>query len=632
MEPCLPSIYFTSLIRVLVLFTAVTIPATSGLAASKTDRPAAAAATANVIPMLSKQEYRRQENWRKAIATKPQPRKGCFTSQFPSLEWQEVPCVDGPNYLMPPKAGIVPQTVGNGDDVAAQAPSGFITSATGSFDSLTNVTSETGQIAASGPQIANAYTLQINTDFFTSTACSTSPNPGCRGWEQFVFENNNVSHRAFIQYWLIRYNTTCPVGWTQVPAGTDIYCVIPSNSSGAVPTPAVPVTNLGQVTLTGNASASGDSIVVTISGMAFSRNGDNAVNASSGWTIAEFNVLGDGGNAVGVGSQANFNNTASLITRTRISYGGTAPPICVAQGFTAETNNLSFGPAAPVGSAPGPALIFAESIAGGSPANCAASTAVGDTHLTTLSGLLYDFQATGDFALLETKSGFVVQNRQVSGAPVWPNASVNSAVATRVGKSAVAVCLSPQRLMINGKPLALPQGKHELLPDGTQISLRGNSYLIRGLGGDWVKADVNNGYIDIRVGLGKWPIAARGLLVNANNDPNQVATREGNILKIPFSFEEFYHRYGESWRVTPGDSMLNVCGEAKESGIPAKPFYAKDLDPRTAERVQAICNKAGIKKGPLLDACMIDVAVTGKASAARIHAETRQPVAVGLIH
>ena len=170
----------------------------------------------------------------------------------------------------------------------------------------------------------------------------------------------------------------------------------------------------------------------------------------------------------------------------------------------------------------------------------------------------------GDFELLETKSGFVVQNRQVSGAPTWPNASVNSAIAAQLGKTKVAVCLTPQKVVVDGKALPLRQGKVELLADGTQISLRGNSYLMRGASGDWVKADVNTGYIDVRVGLGRWPIDAQGLLVNVNSDPNQVAMREGTVLKIPFSFEEFYYRYGESWRVKPTESMLNVCGEPKE--------------------------------------------------------------------
>ena len=445
-----------------------------------------------------------------------------------------------------------------------------------------------------------------------------------------MFENNNVSHRAFIQYWLTQYNTTCPAGWTQFPSPPDIYCVILSNSSGAVNTTAVPATNLGQVTLTGTAGAASDSITVTIGGTAFSRVGDNAVNAAAGWKIAEFNVLGDGGNAVGVGSQAVFNPGASIVTRTRINYGGSSPPTCVAQGFTAETNNLSFGPTAPAASQPGPAIIFEESIAGGSPSNCAASTAVGDTHLTTLSGLLYDFQASGDFVLLQTSSGFTVQNRQVSGAPNWPSASVNSAVAARMGKTQVAVCLNPLALFVDGKFRA-PQDKALVLADGTQITQHGDTYLIRGSSGDWVRASVNPGYIDVKIGLGQWPIDAQGLLANVKGDPNFIATREGRILKNPFSFEELYHPYADSWRVNPNDLMLNVCGKEVKSGVPDKPFFAKDLAPEVAERTLTICANAGVKLGPLLDACMIDVAVIGRAMAAEIYAKTPAPIAVGEI-
>lgn len=623
MSSSLPATFFKGLALFLVL-----MPFALPASAAPTAKPRSKAA---VIPLLSAEEFKRQEQWRSTIATKPQPKKGCFTASYPSLEWREIPCVNGPERPMAPRSGIVPEVVGNGDDIAAQAPSGHISSAIGSFDSLTNLASESGPIGNAGPSHPDTYTLQINTEFFTTTVCGGSPNPSCRGWEQFVFENNPSNHRAFIQYWLVNFDGACPANFQSFPiGGGHNHCVQLSNLSGAVPTTAVPVTNLGQVSLTGSATAGADSIVMTISGTAFMRNGDNSVNASSGWTIAEFNILGDGGDNNGVGGTATFNNGAQLVTRTRINYGGNDPPNCVAQGFTAEMNNLSFGPSPPVGSGPGPAVIFTESTAGGSPSNCAASTSVGDTHLTTLSGLLYDFQAIGDFELLATKSGFIVQNRQVSGAPNWPNAAVNSAIATQVGKTRVAVCLAPQRLVVNGKELALRPGKVELLGDGTQISLRGSTYLIRGASGDWVKASVNTSYIDVLVGLGRWPIAAQGLLVNVNGDPNKVATRDGTVMSIPFSFEEFYRRYGESWRVKSGESMLNVCGETK-SGVPTRTFYARDLDQELAKRVRAICVKAGVKEGPLLDACMIDVAFTGQRSAAKIHAVTREPLAVGLI-
>src|SRR5690348_11693685 len=55
---------------------------------------------------LTPEEFKRQEEWRSNIAKKPQPKKGCFTTKYPSLEWQEIPCVNGPDYPMPPRIGI----------------------------------------------------------------------------------------------------------------------------------------------------------------------------------------------------------------------------------------------------------------------------------------------------------------------------------------------------------------------------------------------------------------------------------------------------------------------------------------------------------------------------------------------
>jgi hypothetical protein len=619
--------------RGLVLVAALALTVLLSGESSRSTGAIAATPPAKVIPLLSPEEYRREAGWRKAIAHTRQPTKGCFTARYPSLKWQTVRCVPTPKYPMPPKHGVAPLIGGggNGSDISAQAPTGHISSATGSFDTLTNVTSESGPIGNTGSSFADTYTLQVNSEFFTTTTCNASTNSACRGWEQFVFENNPSSHRAFIQYWLTDFGASCPANFQSFTIGTHADCVQIFNTSGAVPTTPVPVTNLGQVTLTGTASAGADSVTMTIGGTAFSRAGDNSVNASSGWTIAEFNVFGDGGNASG-GGTATFNNGAAFVTRTRIIYGGRDAPNCVAQGFTGEFNNLSFGPLPPpAASQPGPAVIFNESTAGTVLPACAAATTVGDTHLTTLSGLLYDFQATGDYALLESQTGFVVQARQVSGTPTWPNASVNTAIAARLGSTKVAVCLGPQRVVANGRVVPLSPGTVRVVGGGTEILRQGNSYFIRGARGDWVKADVNSTYINVDVGLGQWPIKVRGLLVNANGNPNQLATRGGAVLQNPFSFKEFYSRYGASWRVSPAQSMLNVCGKVKESGVPSATFNATDLDQQTRERVRAICTKAGVRDKALLDACMIDVAFTGKATAARIYASTRRPVAVGVI-
>jgi von Willebrand factor type D domain len=536
--------------------------------------------------------------------------------------------VKTPTYPQPPRHGPRPDTVGNDDDIAAQVPTGFIATATGSFDSVTGVTSESGPIGNTGPAVSNAYTLQLNTNFFASTDCAGSPNPSCLGWQQFVFENNGSTGRVYVQYWLIQYDATCPAGagWNQFSftGSTDIYCW-KNDSMGATSVPAQPITSLGQLSLAGAVSTTGDSATLFAGSTAYSTTGDNAVNAAAGWTTAEFNVFGDGGNSAG-GGQAGFNSGAAVTVRTKTIDGGKAAPTCMATGFTAETNNLSFGPTSPAASQPGPAVEFDESRAGGASSNCSAATTVGDTHLRTFDGLLYDFQASGDFLLAQT-SGFTVQARQVSGAPMWPNAAVNSAVATQMGSTRVAMCTAPARLMVNGRSTALADNQTLSLPSGVEVFRQGDVYLVVDPGGDSMRAVMNPTWIDVSVGLGTWPTAVRGLLANANGHVTQLETSGGTVLNAPLSFVDLYGRYGTSWRVAPAASLLSACGKV-ERGNPAKPFSPSDLDPKTRNLARAICIRAGVKQSALLDACTIDVAVLGKQAAAA-YVGAPAPVAVG---
>jgi hypothetical protein len=364
----------------------------------------------SILGAKSTEKARLLEAWRISMAQIPLPKKGSFEASYPSKEWREVPSAKAPLIPLIPRRGPRPLIVGNGNDVVAQAPIGLISSATGSFDSVTGVTSESGQINNTGPAVANAYTIQLNTNFFASTVAGSPAT--CQGWEQFVFLNDGTSGWVFIQYWLINYGTTSPgPGWIQGPAplfSSSWY----KNSTIQSAVPNQPITNLANLSLGGTVSASADGYFFSTGSTMYKGTGDNAVNAAAGWESAEFCVVGCGG-----GGQANFNLGSTIVSRLKIIYGGTDPPMCVVDGFTGETNNLEFGPTAPLPSAPGPAQLVTESIAGGVTSFCTAATDVGDTHLTTFNGLLYDFQASGEFVLAEVNPDFVVQARQVSGAP-----------------------------------------------------------------------------------------------------------------------------------------------------------------------------------------------------------------------
>jgi hypothetical protein len=94
---------------------------------------------------------------------------------------------------------------------------------------------------------------------------------------------------------------------------------------------------------------------------------------------------------------------------------------------------------------------------------------------------------------------------------------------------------------------------------------------------------------------------------------------------------DLYHRYADSWHVPADESLLSVCGEETEHGVPKRPFYANDLDTKLRERTRAVCAAAGVKAESLLDACTLDVAVIGNEEAAKIFVSVPVPLVVGNI-
>jgi hypothetical protein len=338
-----------------------------------------AASTALPAPPRPPSTQSLKEDWRAGMAKVPLPKKGCFTSTYPSTEWQEVPCTAAPARPYPPARGPRPNTVGNGNDVSAQATTGLISTAVGSFDSVTGVTSESGYVGGVPPAQPNTFSLQLNSNFFTTSTCSGAANPStCQGWQQFVYSNAGF---AFMQYWLLNYARTCPTGWNT--SGTDCW----KNGSNAASVPVQTIANLGNLSLLGEANLGElDTIIMaTGSDLYAAQNEDNVVNLALGWQKAEFNIVGDC-----CGSQANFNSGSTIVVRTGVDYGSPNAPSCFGEGFTGETNNLRFASAPAAKRGTSPAIVFTES-SSGAVSPCASATGVASGELTDT----HDFNGDG---------------------------------------------------------------------------------------------------------------------------------------------------------------------------------------------------------------------------------------------
>jgi hypothetical protein len=225
--------------------------------------------------------------------------------------------------------------VGDGNDFTADTTPNLISTAIGAFPKVKGV-----KTVESGGGM-DAYSLQLNSNFFETAACGTLAD--CVGWSQFVYENPSGSGEGtlFIQDWLV---ATDPSGFSHCPPGEGwenlgIGCV--QNSPFAVSLPNVDVTQLGSVIETGNADSSGDSIYIAVGTTEYGMKnvqGDGITDLSQHWEGAEFNILGDGG-----GDQANFNSGSKITVSIQADDGVKKKPTCPANsGTTAETNNLFF--------------------------------------------------------------------------------------------------------------------------------------------------------------------------------------------------------------------------------------------------------------------------------------------------
>jgi hypothetical protein len=325
-----------------------------------------------------------KEVWRKTLVKIPVPAKGCFTANYPALQWVAVPCVTVPlKGPASPRHYQGPAMVGNFIDYSAESPKGVISVAEGSFPTV--ITS--GEINRSITGVysrKSQFSLQLNTNFFSTPMCDNAPSgpSGCVGWEQFVLTNDPGSPPGFlwIQFWLLYYGTPCPSGWGQ--SGSD--CFYNSLGSGF---PVLNIQDLTNISMTARAEENGTDSVLLLStsptGKGYAHNSDSQLSLAAEWRIAEFNVFGDLTYHEAVfdpGTLIEVRVAADFVDRLTGGVGDIYPvPELIT--FTGETNNLNLVEPACV-ERPIYAILFNESnIAGAKPAICPDTCAFFDNKL-----------------------------------------------------------------------------------------------------------------------------------------------------------------------------------------------------------------------------------------------------------
>lgn len=255
----------------------------------------------------------------------------------------------------------------------------------------------------------------------------------------------------------------------------------------------------------------------------------------------------------------------------------------------------------------------------------------GDPHLFTTDGLLYDFQAAGEFVAVQG-AGLDVHLR-LQPLPDTRTVSAVTAVAVRAGERRAAWVLHDGALAftVDGRPPEAGDGAP--FGTGSSITPRESALAYGGVPGYTVRwPDGSALYVDataywgIRVGF--TPAAGRrgaiaGLLGNFDGDAADDLTPRGGSRPVAAdsataaAHDDFYRSFGDSWRVTTTESAFDYQpGESTDTftdrSFPDRRLVAADLNADQRRRGLLACTLAGVGSGALLDACMLDVALTGQ--------------------
>ena len=254
----------------------------------------------------------------------------------------------------------------------------------------------------------------------------------------------------------------------------------------------------------------------------------------------------------------------------------------------------------------------------------------GDPHLQTLDGVGYDFQAAGEFVLLQSAGtgDFMLQARFV---PAGTNVSATEAIATNLDGVAVMVDANDATpLHIDGQAVPLNDGQSVSVGNG-RVYRDADTYVVVYPGTDGEVNDgdsqlltrIQDGRLDIDVRLNAELMGTlEGLLGDGDGNPdNDIALADGTVLDRPLTFADLYGPYRDDWRVDSlSESLFTYdTGESLESyydaNFPSELITLDTLDPDVRDAAEAAAQAAGLEPGTApYENAVLDFALTGDES------------------
>ena len=258
----------------------------------------------------------------------------------------------------------------------------------------------------------------------------------------------------------------------------------------------------------------------------------------------------------------------------------------------------------------------------------------GDPHVITFEGLLYDFQVVGEFVLADDGQGFTVQIRQ---APWMGSTSVagNTAIAARVGAHRVGVYAADAvPLHVDGAAVDL-SGNLTLSGDGS-VTAKPGQVVVDWSTGERLIVRTFDGHLEARLIVPKSSTRRfTGLLGNNNgNLADELTLRTGSVLRRPASATDLYGRFATSWRITTQESLFDDpaglgTADFTDLAFPRKgAVSAASLSSSDYAAGLAACTGNGVVAHGLLEACVLDYAVTKEPSVVRGYQGMPSPLAV----